>query len=314
MTGTTDTPDGEAPAGQARAGDALARCFEEHRGQLRAVAYRMLGSLTEAEDAVQETWLRLTRTDTAGIGNLAGWLTTVTGRICLDLLRTRRARREEPMDDTFVPDPVVRPLPRTDPEQEALQADSVGLALLVVLETLAPDERLAFVLHDLFAVPFDDIAPVLERTPAATRQLASRARRRVRGATPATDTDLGRQRQVLDAFLAASRGGDFEALVAVLHPDVVLRVDAGALLRGTGASKVVHGARTVAAQALTFSRFAGTARLVLVNGTIGVANAPDGGPRSVMGVTVADGRITHLYILADPDRLAHLDLAAITAK
>ncbi|MGW4350131.1 RNA polymerase sigma factor SigJ [Streptomyces sp. NPDC004690] len=290
--------------------DVMARRFEEHRGRLRALAYRMLGSQAEAEDAVQEAWLKLTRTDAAAVENLGGWLTTVTGRVCLDLLRGRRARREQPMDETFVPDPVVRPLDRTDPEEEALRGDSVGLALLVVLETLRPDERLAFVLHDLFAVPFDEIAPILERTSASTRQLASRARRRVRDATPPAETDLGRQRQVMEAFLAASRGGDFEALLAVLHPDVVLRVDAGALARGAAASKAVHGARTVAAQALAFSRFAGTARLVLVNGAVGLANAPQGGPASVMGVTVADGRITHLYILSDPDRLRHVDLAA----
>ncbi|WP_073952094.1 sigma-70 family RNA polymerase sigma factor [Streptomyces kebangsaanensis] len=287
--------------------DVLARRFEEHRGQLRAVAYRMLGSLSEAEDAVQETWLKLTRADADAIGNLGAWLTTVTGRVCLDLLRARTARREEPMDDTFVPDPVIRPLPWTDPEQEALQADSVELALLVVLETLQPDERLAFVLHDLFAVPFDDIAPIVERGTAATRQLTSRARRRVRGATPPFEADLGRQKKVLDAFLAASRAGDFEALVAVLHPDVVLRVDSGALVRGAAASKVVHGAGTVAAGAITFARYAETARLVLLNGTIGVASASEGRPLSVMGVTVTDGRITHMYILADPARLERLD-------
>ncbi|MFI2644035.1 sigma-70 family RNA polymerase sigma factor [Streptomyces sp. NPDC018610] len=300
MTGTDDQ-------------EALARRFEEHRGRLRAVAYRMLGSPAEAEDAVQEAWLRLTRTDAGAVENLGGWLTTVTGRICLDLLRTRGTRGEQPIDETFVPDPVVRPLTRTDPEEEVLRADSVGFALLIVLETLQPDERLAFVLHDLFAVPFDDIAPVLERTAAATRQLASRARRRVQGAAPPAETDLGRQRRVLEAFLAASRGGDFEALVAVLHPDVVLRVDAGVLARGAAASKVVHGAKTVAAQALTFSRFAASARLALVNGTVGLVNAPEGGPASVMGVTVADGRITHMYILADPDRLDRLGPAAGTA-
>ncbi|MFB7455372.1 RNA polymerase sigma factor SigJ [Streptomyces sp. NPDC056188] len=290
--------------------EVLARSFEEHRPQLRAVAYRMLGSVPEAEDAVQEAWLRLTSTDTGSIRNLGAWLTTATGRVCLDLLRSRKARREVPIDDTFVPDPVIRPLTPADPEQEAVRADSVGLALLVVLETLQPDERLAFVLHDLFAVPFDDIAPVVERSATATRQLASRARRRVQGATPSAEADLARQKQVLDAFLAASRGGDFEALVAVLHPDVVLRVDAGALVRGAAASKVVRGATTVAAQALTFAQYAGTARLVLVNGSVGVANAREGGPRSVMGVVVADGRITHLYILADPERLGHLDLGA----
>ncbi|MFE9450906.1 RNA polymerase sigma factor SigJ [Streptomyces sp. NPDC006739] len=288
----------------------LAHCFEEHRGQLRAVAYRMLGSLAEAEDAVQEAWLRLARSDAQEITNLGGWLTTVVGRICLDQLRSRSARREEPIDDTSLPDPVIRPLSGPDPEQEILHADSVGLALLVVLQRLEPAERLAFVLHDMFAVPFDDIAPVVERTPAATRQLASRARRRVQGASPAADPDLGRQRQVLDAFLAASREGDFDRLLALLHPDVVLRADAGTLVRGAAASKVVHGARAVAEQALTFRRFAGSARLVLVNGALGVLTVPDGRAMAVMGVTVADGRITALYILADPDRLAGLAPAA----
>ncbi|MFG2958077.1 RNA polymerase sigma factor SigJ [Streptomyces sp. NPDC048291] len=291
----------------------LAGRFQEHRGQLRAVAYRMLGSLTEADDAVQEAWLRLGRTDPDEIRNLGGWLTTVVGRVCLDMLRSRAARREQPIDETFVPDPVIRPLTGIDPEQEALEADSVGLALLIVLETLEPAERLAFVLHDLFAIPFDDIAPVVERTPAATRQLASRARRRVRGAVPSADPDLGRQRQVLDAFLAASRGGDFEALVALLHPDVVLRVDSGALVRGAAASKVLRGARTVAEQALTFRQFADAARLALVNGTVGMVTAPEGRPLSVMAVTVADGRITGMYILADPERLGRLDRLDFTA-
>ncbi|MDN0197677.1 RNA polymerase sigma factor SigJ [Streptomyces sp. S.PNR 29] len=287
---------------------ALADRFEEHRGQLKAVAYRMLGSLAEAEDAVQESWLRLSRTDTDDIQNLGGWLTTVTGRICLDMLRSRTARREEPMDDAFVPDPVLRPLSQVDPEQEVLQADSVGLALLVVLENLEPAERLAFVLHDMFAVPFDDIAPIVERSAAATRQLASRARRRVRGATPSADTDLGRQKEVLTAFLAASRGGDFEALLALLHPDVVLRADSGSLVRGAAASKVVHGAKAVAEQALMFARFARSAQLMLVGGSVGVVTAPEGRPLSVMGVTVADGRITGMYILADPERLGRLEL------
>ncbi|MER7181066.1 RNA polymerase sigma factor SigJ [Streptomyces hyaluromycini] len=288
----------------------LAGRFLEHRGQLRAVAYRMLGSLAEAEDAVQEAWLRLGRTDTDEIRNLGGWLTTVVGRVCLDMLRSRTARREQPIDETFVPDPVIRPLTSVDPEQEVLEADSVGLALLIVLETLEPAERLAFVLHDMFAVPFDDIAPIVERSPAATRQLASRARRRVQGATPAADPDLGRQRKVLEAFLAASRGGDFEALVALLHPDVVLRVDSGALVRGAAASKVVRGARTVAEQALTFRQFAESAWLALVNGTVGMVTTPEGRPLSVMAVTVADGRITEMYILADPERLDRLDLTA----
>ncbi|MFJ3305254.1 RNA polymerase sigma factor SigJ [Streptomyces sp. NPDC086549] len=291
--------------------EALAERFEEHRGHLRAVAYRMLGSLAEAEDAVQEAWLRLGRTETDEIRNLGGWLTTVVGRVCLDMLRSRTARREEPMDDTFVPDPVIRPLSQIDPEQEVLHADSVGVALLVVLETLEPAERLAFVLHDMFAVPFDDIAPIVERTPAATRQLASRARRRVQGATPSADPDLGRQRKVLDAFLAASRGGDFEALVALLHPDVVLRADAGALVRGAAASKVVHGAKAVAEQAATFSQFAGFARLALVNGSVGFVTAPEGRPLSVTAVTIADGQITGMYFLADPERLARLDLPAL---
>ncbi|WP_234542766.1 RNA polymerase sigma factor SigJ [Streptomyces shenzhenensis] len=288
----------------------LADRFQEHRGQLRAVAYRMLGSLAEAEDAVQEAWLRLGRVDADEIRNLGGWLTTVVGRVCLDMLRSRTARREQSIDETFVPDPVIRPLPGVDPEQEALETDSVGVALLIVLETLEPAERLAFVLHDMFAVPFDDIAPIVERSSAATRQLASRARRRVQGATPTGDPDLGRQRRALEAFLAASRGGDFEALVAVLHPDVVLRVDSGALVRGAAASKVLRGARAVAEGAFTFRQFAGWARLVLVNGSVGVVTAPEGRPLSVTAVTVADGRITEMYILADPERLDRLDLTA----
>ncbi|MFD7702363.1 RNA polymerase sigma factor SigJ [Streptomyces caelestis] len=285
----------------------LAERFEEHRGHLKAVAYRMLGSLTEAEDAVQEAWLRLGRTDTDDIGNLGGWLTTVTGRICLDLLRSRAARREQPMDETFVPDPVIRPLSQVDPEQEALHTDSVGVAMLVVLETLEPDERLAFVLHDMFAVPFDDIAPVVERSPAATRQLASRARRRVRDATPSSEPDLGRQKQVLEAFMAAARGGDFGALVAVLHPDVVLRADAGALVRGAAGSRTLRGAKTVAESALMFARYTAVARTVLVNDALGLLSVVDGRVHSVMSVTVADGRITRMYILSDPDRLAHLE-------
>ncbi|MDQ0994476.1 RNA polymerase sigma factor SigJ [Streptomyces sp. V3I7] len=286
--------------------DTLAARFEEHRGHMRAVAYRMLGSLAEADDAVQEAWLRLSRSDADAIENLGGWLTTVVGRVCLDMLRARTARREDPMDDTFIPDPVIRPLSQVDPEQEVLQADSVGLALLVVLETLEPAERLAFVLHDMFAVPFDDIAPIVERTSAATRQLASRARRRVQGATPSAEPDLGRQREVLEAFFAASRGGDFEALVSLLHPDVVQRVDAGALAKGAAASKLVRGARPVAEQAFMYRQYARFARLVLVNGTVGAITAPEGQPLSVMAVTVADGLITGMYILADPERLARL--------
>jgi RNA polymerase sigma-70 factor (ECF subfamily) len=290
----------------------LAGRFEEHRGRLRAVAYRMLGSLPEAEDAVQETWLKLSRTDADDIRNLGGWLTTVVGRICLDLLRSRAARREDLIDETFaetfVPDPLISPLTDLDPEEEVLHADSVGLALLVVLETLEPAERLTFVLHDMFAVPFDDIAPIVERSSAATRQLASRARRRVQGARPSTDPDLVRQREIVEAFLAAAREGDFDALVALLHPDVALRADSGALVRGAAASKAVCGARAVAEQALMFAPFARFARLALVNGSVGVVNAPEGQLLSVMGVTVADGRITEVYILSDPDRLGRLDL------
>ncbi|MFH9966188.1 RNA polymerase sigma factor SigJ [Streptomyces mirabilis] len=286
----------------------LADRFQEHRGRLRAVAYRMLGSLSEADDAVQEVWLKLGRTDVGEIRNLASWLTTVVGRVCLDLLRTRAARREEPLD-TYVPDPLVSPLERIDPEQEVLLADSVGLALLVVLETLEPAERLAFVLHDMFAVPFDDIAPVVGRSSAATRQLASRARRRVRGAAaPEPELDPARQKLVLDAFLAASRAGDFEALVSVLHPDVVLRVDSGVLVGGAAASKVVHGATGVAQQALMFRQFAEFSRLALVNGAVGVVTAPEGRPLSVMGVTITDGRVVEMYILADPARLSDLAL------
>ena len=288
--------------------DALADRFEEHRPHLKAVAYRMLGSLAEAEDAVQEAWFKLGRSDADEIRNLGGWLTTVVGRVCLDMLRSRTTRREDPLDDAFVPDPVLTPLSRIDPEQEVLQADSVGLALLVVLETLEPAERLAFVLHDMFAVPFDDIAAIVEKSPAATRQLASRARRRVKGATPSAEPDLGRQRQVVEAFMSAARGGDFEALLAVLDPDVVLRADSGALVGGAAASKLVRGARPVAEQAMLFRQFAQYAELVLVNGAIGVLNAPEVQLLSVMGVTVVDGRITELHILADPERLARLEV------
>ncbi|MCD7438012.1 RNA polymerase sigma factor SigJ [Streptomyces lincolnensis] len=287
--------------------DLLAHRFEEHRGHLRAVAYRMLGSTAEAEDAVQEAWLKLSRTDVAEIRNLGAWLTTVTGRLCLDMLRSRTTRREDPLDDTFVPDPVIRPLTSIDTEEEVLHADSVGLALLVVLETLEPAERLAFVLHDMFAVPFDDLAPIVDRSAAATRQLASRARRRVQGATPSCEPDPGRRREVLDAFLAASRAGDFEALVSVLHPDVVLRADSGKLV-GAAASKGLRGAQAVAEQAMLFREFAPYARMVLVNGEPGFVNVVDGRIQSVMGVTVADGRIAEMYILADPERLAALDL------
>jgi RNA polymerase sigma-70 factor (ECF subfamily) len=304
---------GERPG---EAEEALARRFEEHRGHLRAVAYRMLGSLSEAEDAVQETWLRLSRSDIDGVHNLGGWLTTVTGRICLDLLRSRRTRREEPMEayETFVPDPVVGSLDRVDPEQQVLHADSVGLALLVVLETLEPAERLAFVLHDMFAVPFDDIAQAVGRSSAATRQLASRARRRVQGSAPAPQPDLARQREVVEAFLAASRGGDFEALVSVLDPEVVLRADAGALAVGAAASKVLRGRERVAESAFMFRQFSPYARPVLVNGSVGLVTVLDGKAVSVMGLTVGGGRITGMYILSDPDRVARLDLASVVEE
>jgi RNA polymerase sigma factor (sigma-70 family) len=278
-----------------------ARGFEAHRVRLRAVAYQMLGSLADADDAVQETWLRLARSDTSGIQNLGGWLTTVTARICLDMLRARAARREDPLLP-HVPDPVIG----WGPEQEALLADSVGLALLVVLDTLSPTERLAFVLHDVFAVPFEEIAPILDRSPAAAKQLASRARRRLSGAVPAPDPDLARQREIVDAFLDAARQGDFAALLTVLAPDVVLRADAGA--GPMGPSRLVHGSRAVAGQVHGFARFAQFARPVLVNGTPGLIAAPDGQPISVMGLTIQDGRITEIDILADPERLRRLDL------
>jgi RNA polymerase sigma factor (sigma-70 family) len=284
--------------------------FEEHRTRLRAVAYRMLGSVSEADDAVQEAWLRLSRADTSSVENLTAWLTTVVARVCLNMLRTRESRREEPFD-VHVPDPIISPEDGEHPEQEAVLADSVGLALLVVLETLSPAERLAFVLHDMFAVPFDEIGPMLERSPAAARQLASRARRRVRGQAPAPDPDLARQRDVVNAFFAAARDGDFEGLVAVLHPDVVLRSDGGAArARHT---VVLTGARTVAAQAITFGRLSPFARQALINGAAGVVVAAQGRPLSVMGFTVTGGKIVAIDVIADPDRLRKLDLAVLDA-
>jgi RNA polymerase sigma factor (sigma-70 family) len=280
--------------------------FEEHRTHLRAVAYRMLGSLSEADEAVQEAWLRLSRSDPSGIDNLGGWLTTVVARVCLNTLRARKSRREEPLD-AHLPDPIVSRPDGVDPEHEALLADSVGLALLVVLETLAPAERLAFVLHDVFAVPFDEIAAILERSPAAARQLASRARRRVQGAAPLPDADLALQREVVDASVAAARDGDFEALVAVLDPDVVLRSDGG--VARPGASFVLHGARAVAESAMTFARLSPFVRPALVNGAAGVVVAPRGRPYSVLGFTVREGKIVEIDGLADPERLRQLDLA-----
>ena len=288
----------------------LAERFEEHRGHLRKVAYRMLGSVSEADDAVQEAWLRLSRTDTSDVENLGGWLTTVTARVCLNMLRSRRTRREESLD-VRVPEPIVDREDGLDPEHEALLADSVGLALLVVLETLQPAERLAFVLHDMFAVPFDEIAPRVGRSPTAARQLASRARRRVQGEAPAPDTDVARQREVVDAFFAAARDGDFEALVAVLDPDIVLRADGGAAR--PDASAVVRGAREVASRAMTFRRLAPFVRPALINGVAGVVVAPEGHVVSVMAFTVASGRVVAIDALADPERLRTLDLTVLAA-
>jgi RNA polymerase sigma factor (sigma-70 family) len=286
----------------------LAKRFEENRAHLRAVGYRMLGSLSEADDAVQEAWLRLSRSDTSGIENLGGWLTTVVGRVCLDMLRSRKSRREEPLGGR-VPEPIISREDGIDPEREALVADSVGLALLVVLETLAPAERLAFVLHDMFAVPFEEIAPIVGRSPTAARQLASRARRRVQGAATSADAGLACQREAVDAFLAASREGDFEALLAVLDPDVVLRIDGGAVRAGL--SREVRGVRAVAEQTLTFSRLSPFVRPALVNGAAGVVVAPRGRPFAVMGFTVRRGKIVEIDVLADPARLRQLDLAVL---
>ena len=286
----------------------LAERFEANRPHLRGVAYRMLGSVTEADDAVQEAWIRLSRTDTSDVENLRAWLTTVVGRVCLNMLRARKTRREDSLE-THVPDPIVGPEQGTDPEQEALLGDAVGLALFVVLDSLTPAERVSFVLHDVFAVPFDDIAPIVGRTPTATRQLASRARRRVQGA-PVPDVDLDGQWAVVDAFLAAARDGDFERLLAVLDPDVVLRADAGD--DRPSLTAVVRGASAVAGQALTFRNFAATATRVLVNGIPGgVAWAPDGRPAAVLAMTVRGGRIVGIEVLADPDRLSRLDLTEV---
>jgi RNA polymerase sigma factor (sigma-70 family) len=280
--------------------------FETHRAHLRAVAYRMLGSTGEADDAVQEAWLRVSRSGTDGVENLGGWLTTIVSRVCLDMLRSRRSRREAPLEepDVRMPDPIVGRGDRIDPEQEALLGDSVGLALLVVLQSLSPAERLAFVLHDMFGVPFGEIGPIVGRSPTAARQLASRARRRVRGTTIVPDPDLARQRQVVEAFLAASREGDFEGLLAVLDEDVVLRADYG----DAGASRLIRGARAVAGGALAFSRFAPFARPALVNGAAGLVTVRENRPLSVMGFTVVRGKIAEIDVLADPERLQRLDL------
>jgi RNA polymerase sigma-70 factor (ECF subfamily) len=288
----------------------LAEQFEAHRPHVRAVAYRMLGSFSEAEDAVQEAWIRMSRTDISGIDNLRGWLTTVVSRVCLDMLRARTSRREDPLD-VHVPDPIISRAPTAadaGPEADAMLVDSVGLALLVVLEKLEPAERLAFVLHDVFGMPFEEIAPIVDRSIVATRQLASRARRRVQS-QPAPEANLRAQRRVVDAFMAAAQRGDFEGLLSVLDPDIVLRADGGAV---KGMSRLVRGAQAVASQAEAFSKVALTSHVVLVNGHIGVlTRLPDGRIFSVVGFTIAAGKVVEMDILADPERLGSLDLSAI---
>jgi len=290
---------------QVDAQDYLAGRFEEDRPHLTAVAYRMLGSSAEADDAVQEAWLRLSRSEVSGIDNITGWLTTVVARVSLDMLRSRKSRREDPLE-THLPEPTTTDHAGVDPEREAVMADSVGLALLVVLDTLAPAERLAFVLHDMFAVPFDEIAGIAGRTPSAARQLASRARRRVQSASSTPDADFARQRAVVDAFLAASRGGDFDALLALLDPDVVLRADQATV--AAGASSEVRGAQAVAG---TFSGRAQAAQLALIDGVVGAVWAPSGRPRVVFGFRVEGGKIVGIEMVADPDRVGELDLAVL---
>jgi len=285
--------------------EGLAGRFEAMRPRLRAVAYRMLGSRSEADDAVQEAWLRLSRSETGGVDNLGGWLTTVVARVCLDMLRSRKSRREDPLD-AHSSEPIGSAEEGIPPEHEVLLADSLGLALLVVLETLAPAERVAFVLHDMFDLPFDEIAPIVGRSPTATRQLASRARRRVKGAGAAPEADRTRQREVVDAFLAASRGGDFDALLALLDPDVVLRADRAAVR--TGASREVRGAAAVAG---TFSGRARAAQQAIVNGAVGLVWAPNGRPRVAFGFTIVGGKIVEIDLVADPERLGQLDLAIL---
>jgi RNA polymerase sigma-70 factor, ECF subfamily len=284
--------------------DSSTASFEAERPHLRAVAYRMLGSVTEADDAVQEAWLRLHRADTSEVRNLRGWLTTVVARVCLDMLRVRTARRERPLD-VHLPDPIVTPAEAADePEEQALLSDSVGLALLVVLDTLSPAERLAFVLHDVFGVPFDEIASVLDRTPAAAKQLASRARRRLRDSGSASTAPPARQRQVVDAFLAASRDGDFQRLLELLDPDVVLRAEAGD--GPLGPSRLVRGAAEVAQQAQRYASLARFAQPVLVNGAPGLLAAPNGRPMALLSLVVRNDRIVEINILADPERLSRL--------
>jgi RNA polymerase sigma-70 factor, ECF subfamily len=282
----------------------LAERFEEHRTHLRGVAYRMLGSLSEVDDAIQEAWLRLSRADATGIDNLGGWLTTVVARVCLDMLRSRQSRREEPFTPD-APEPAATGTRGSSPEQEALLADSVGLALLVVLDRLTPAERLAFVLHDMFAVPFEEIAPIIGRSAEAARQLASRARRRVRGGAAAPDPDLGRQREVVDAFLAALRCGDFEGLLAVLDPDLVVRADM------SGAPAEVRGAAVWAKQAVAFGHLARLVRPALVNGAIGVVMAPRGRLSRALTFTIANGKITEIEVIGDPARLGELDVSIV---
>jgi RNA polymerase sigma-70 factor (ECF subfamily) len=288
--------------------DLLAERFETHRNHVRAVAYRMLGSASEADDAVQEAWLRLSRSDASNIENLAGWLTTVVGKVCLDMLRSRRSRREKPLG-LQVSETIASDSDWSDPEHEALLADSVGPALLVLLETLTPAERVAFVLHDLFAVPFKEIAPIVERSPIATKKLASRARHRIKGASTSPDTDRTRYRHLVDAFIAATRGGDIEALLALLDPDVVRRADRAAL--PAGAATELRGARAVAEETRTNSRRARFARPALINGTLGIVVAPGGRLMVAISLTIKDDKIAEMDVIGDPTRLRELDLAVL---
>ena len=289
--------------------ECLAQAFEAERPHLQAVAYRLLGSLSEADDAVQEAWLHLSRSDMSGVKNLGGWLTTVVARISLNMLRSRKARREESLEASAL-EPITSQQGVIDPEQEALLADSVGLALLVILDTLSPAERLAFVLHDIFAVPFDEIARVVERSETATRQLASRARRSIQGETRVQNVNLTQNREVIDAFLAASRAGNFEALLALLDPDVVYRADSAAILKGK--SQVIRGATAVVRQVRAFLRLARFAQPALVNGTVGVVVAPYGRLRYVANLTITGGKITEINVISDPTRLSHLHLAVLS--
>ena len=285
----------------------LEQTFEERRPRLRAVAFRMLGSSADADDAVQDAWLRISRADTSAVENMDAWLTSVVARVCLNQLRSRQQRREEPL--VRVPDPIISPESGLDPEESALLADGVGLALLVVLESLTPAERLSFVLHDMFGVPFDEIAPMLERSPEAARKLASRARRRVQGQAPTPDPDVHRQREVVDAFFTAAREGDFDALVSVLHPDVVLRSDGGTARPQL--THVLHGAQQVASQALIAARLMPFVHKVLVNGAAGVIVVPRRQAQVVMAFTIVEGSVAAIDVLSDPERLARLDLSAV---